>query len=126
LKEYLGMSNAVAWALFALGIAHIAFGLVKFKAPLAEAASAGFVGQFMAPELRRTAFWFVILGPLVMLAGHAAVHAVEVGDLALLRIVGIYGFFTSVVGVVAVPKSPFWAVLVVSGLLLAAGCGFLP
>ncbi len=119
------MSNVVAWALFALGIAHIAFGLVRYKVPLAEATSAGFVGQFKAPEIRRTAFWFLIVGPLTVLAGHTAVHAVAVGDLALLRVVGTYALITAVIGVAAFPKSPFLALLIISPLLIAAGYGVL-
>lgn len=54
------MSKAVAWAVFVLGIAHIVFGIVRFKVPLAEAVSAGFIGQFREPEVRRTAFWFIM------------------------------------------------------------------
>lgn len=100
-------------------------GLYKFKLPLAEATTAGFVGQFKVPEIRRTAFWFVIFGPLVMLAGHTSIHAVAVGDLELLKVVGIYMLITSVVGVAAHPKSPFLVSLLVSPLLIAAGYGLI-
>jgi uncharacterized membrane protein HdeD (DUF308 family) len=113
----------MAWALFVLGIGHIAYGLVAFKAPLAAAVAAGFVGKFNAPELRRTAFWFLIFGPLLMLAGHAALHAVAIGDLSLLRIVGAYALVTSLIGVAAFPKSPFIAALLVSALLNASVYG---
>jgi hypothetical protein len=119
------MSQLVAWALLALGIAHCAYGLVKFKSPLIEAAAAGFVGQFKAPEARRAAFWFVIFGPLLVLTGHTSVHAVAVGDLALLKIVGIYLLILSLVGVAAYPKSPFWGGVLLSPLLIAAGYGWL-
>ena len=101
------MPNIAAWALFTLGVIHIAFGLVKFKTPLAEAAAAGIVGKFTAPEIRRTAFWFVMCGPLVMLSGHTAIHAV------------------AIIGVIVFPKSPFWALLLVAPLLIAAGYGLL-
>jgi membrane glycosyltransferase len=43
----------------------------------------------------------------------------------LLRIVGIYTLVSSVVGVIAFPKSPFWALLLLSPLLIAAGYGLL-
>ena len=117
------MANVLAWLLFALGVAHLAYAVVRFKAPLAEAVSAGFVGQFKSSDVRRTTFWVFIFAPLLMLAGHAAVHAVSTGDLALLRIVGTYVLITSVVGVAALPQSPFLASLLVSSLLLAAGYG---
>jgi len=74
------MASVVAWAVFALGFSHIVFGIVRFRAPLAEAVSSGFVGRFAMPEVRRTAFWFLMCGPLLMLAGHIAVRAVAVGD----------------------------------------------
>lgn len=120
------MANTAAWFMFLLGIAHIVFGLVRFKGPLADAVQAGFVGQFAVPEVRRTAFWFVIFGPLLMLAGQVGIHAVAHADLALLRILGIYAFATALLGVTAFPKSPFWAPLFVAPVLIAVGYGLLP
>jgi len=119
------MTSSVAWFIFVLGIAHIIYGLIKFKSPVAEAISAGFIGQFAVPEIRRTAFWFLIFGPLLMLMGHVAIHASATGDLELLKILGIYSFVTALIGVTAFPKSPFWAALVASPLLVAAGYGLL-
>ena len=119
------MTNAIAWLLFFLGLVHIGFGLVKFKEPLSEAIAAGFIGKFKETEIRRTAFWFVIFGPLLMLAGHAAIHAVSIGDLEFLKIIGAYALLISVVGVAAFPKSPFLVTLVASTLLIAAGYGWL-
>ena len=120
------MANVVAWALFALGVAHIAFGLVRFRAPVGEAVVAGFVGQFKLPEVRRTAFWFLMCGPLLMLAGQIAVHAVAVADLSLLKIIGSYMLVSSAIGVAAFPKSPLWAPLLLSPFFIAAGYGLLP
>lgn len=119
------VANAVVWFVFALGIAHIVFGLVRFRAPLAEIVAAGFVDQFKHSELRRTAFWFLIFGPLVMLAGHVGVRAVAMGDLGLLRVLGFYMLAIGFVGVVAFPKSPFWGALLASPLLLAVGYGWI-
>lgn len=119
------MTHTIAWLLFALGVAHVVFGLVKFRGPLSEAVAAGYFGQFKASEARRTAFWFVIFGPLLMLAGHTAVRAAAMGDLGLLKIIGGYALFISVVGVSAFPKSPFLASLIVAPLLIAAGYGWL-
>lgn len=119
------MPHLAAWLTFALGLAHLVFGLVKYKKPLAEAVSAGYIGQFAAPapEARRTAFWFVIFGPLLMAAGHVAIHAVAVGDLALLQILGIYVLVTALAGIAAFPKSPFWAALLLGPWLIATGYG---
>jgi hypothetical protein len=119
------MASLLAWSLFVLGAGHVGYGLFKFRAPLLAAVSAGYVNQFRAPEVRRTAFWFVIFGPLLMLAGHTAIHAVSTAALPLLKIVGWYLLAVSVIGVAALPKSPFLAGLVLSPLLIAAGHGLL-
>ena len=118
------LSSVSAWALVVLGVAHIAFGVIKFKVPLREAISSGFIGSFSAPEIRRTAFWFVLFGIPLTLAGHVAVLAASNADLALLRVIGAYVFAASVIGVAAFPKSPFPASLGVSFLLVLAGYGF--
>jgi hypothetical protein len=119
------MANFAAWFIFALGLGHIFYGLIKYKTQVSEVISAGFVGQFKGHEKRLTAFWFFIFGPLLMLAGHMAIHAVATGDVELLKIIGFYGFSTSLVWIAALPKSPFWAALIVSPLLIAAGYGLL-
>jgi hypothetical protein len=115
----------LSWALFVLGIGHVLYGAAKFRGPLMAGLSAGFVGQFSAPETRRTAFWFVLVGPLLMLAGQVAIHAVAVDDLPLLRLVAAYLLAVSVVGVAALPRSPFVVALLLSALLLVAGYGAL-
>jgi hypothetical protein len=120
------MSNAIAWLVFFLGVVHIAYGVLKYRAPLAEVMAAGFIDQFRLSDLRRTAFWFIAFGPLLMLAGHVAIRAVANGDLGLLKIIGGYALFTSLLGVAAFPRSPFPVSLIVSVLLLAAGYGWLP
>jgi hypothetical protein len=117
------MTTTLAWLLFALGIGHIGYAFVKFRTPLLEGISAGVVGKFGAPEVRRTAFWFTMFGPLLMLAGQVAVHAAAIGDLGLYRLVGLYLLAVSIVGVVAIPKSPFLAGLLISALIVAAGYG---
>lgn len=119
------MSLIIAWLLFALGVGHIIYGLFQFIGPLSEAVAAGFIGQFNKSEIRRTAFWFVIFGPLVMLAGHIAIRAVTAGDLELVRVIGLYALAVSIVGFAAIPKSGFLPSLVVSVFLVAVGFGWL-
>ncbi len=119
------MAKTVAWAVFALGLAHIIFGILRFREPLAEAALAGFSGQFMLPEIRRTAFWFLMCGPLFMLAGHLAIHAVAQGDLRTLKLIGVYMLVSSIIGVAAFPVSPLWVPMLLSIPLVAAGYGFI-
>lgn len=67
------MGACCTW-LVALGLGHIGFGLVKFQAPLRQAFSSGVIGKFESPEIRRSAFWFVLFGLPLVLAGHLAVR----------------------------------------------------
>jgi len=119
------MTTAFAWLLFALGIGHVGYAFVKFRAPLLAGLSAGVVGQFGAPEIRRTAFWFTMFGPLLMLAGQVAVHAAASADLGLYRLVGFYLLAISAIGVLVIPKSPFLVGLLISCFILAAGYGLI-
>lgn len=105
------MATLVAWSLFGLGVAHVIFGLLRFRSPLKDAVAAGFVGKFAEPEVRRTAFWFLMAGPLLMAAGHVAVFAAETGDRRVFTTIGIYLLVSSGIGLVAFPKSPLWAAL---------------
>jgi hypothetical protein len=114
------MAATLAWLLFFLGVGHVAYAFVKFRHPLRAGLAAGVVGQFSVPEVRRTAFWFAMFGPLVMLAGQVAVHATDIGDYGLLRLVGAYLLGVCAIGVAAIPKSPFLIGLVLSALIVAA------
>lgn len=117
------MANILAWFLFALGIGHIFYGLVKFREPVAAAVTEGFVNKFKTPEARRTALWFLMFGFLLVFAGNTATHAVGNADLPLLRLVGFYLLAISLVGFAALPKSPFMVGAILSPLIIAAGYG---
>jgi hypothetical protein len=119
------MSPVFPWLLFALGLGHVFYGLLKFRRPILDAVAAGFVGKFGAPEIRRSAFWFVMFGPLLILAGQVAIHAASINDAYLMRVIGSYLLSVSTIGVCALPKSPFLAGLVISLLLLGVGFGFI-
>ena len=115
------MKTKLAWLLFALGIGHVGYAFAKFGAPLLEGLAAGVIGQFGAPEIRRTAFWFTMFGPLLMFAGQVAVYAASKSDLHLYRLVGFYLLAVSAIGVIVIPASPFLVGLVISALIVAAG-----
>jgi hypothetical protein len=119
------ISTVLPWTLFILGVGHVLYGFVKFRIPLANAVASGFIGKFSLPEERRTAFWFVMFGPLLILAGQVAIHAASVGDIYLIRLIGAYLLGVCIIGVLALPKSPFLLGLVISVLLLALGYGYI-
>jgi uncharacterized membrane protein HdeD (DUF308 family) len=115
------MANFSAWSLLVLGVLHVLYGVVKFRLPLSAAVAEGFVGKFSKHEARRTAFWFVMFGPLLMMGGHICIHAVARSDYDVMRLVGTYLSVGSLIGVAALPKSPFIVGLTVSLLVMAAG-----
>lgn len=114
------MTKAAAWTVFLLGLAHLAFGLIRFKVPLAEALAGGFIDQFRQSEARRAAFWFLMCGVMLMLVGQLALRAVAAGDPGALKTIGYYALAASVVGIAAFPASPLWSLLVLGLVLLAA------
>ena len=118
------MAVIAAWALVVLGLGHIAVGIVMFKKPLAGAVRAGFIGQFVGHPDRRGAFWFMIFGPLLVMGGHLAIHAVNTADTRLLTLIGFHLLAVGMVGSLALPKSPFWVGLVASSVFIAAGYGW--
>ncbi|MDD5336572.1 MAG: DUF6463 family protein [Rhodoferax sp.] len=119
------MSKNLSWMIFALGVGHILYGLISFRAPLAAALSDGLFDQFKAHPGRIAAFWFLAFGPLLMLAGQLCLHAVAGGDQATVRLIARYLLGLALVGVLAFPRSPFLAVLPIAALLLAQGYGLL-
>jgi Family of unknown function (DUF6463) len=123
-KEASVMAVVAGWILVALGVGHTVVGLVSFKKPLAEAIRAGFVGQFVGYPDRRTAFWFMLFGPLLVMGGHMAIHAANATNRELLKIIGSYLLAISAVGCLAQPASPFWAGLVSALILIGAGYGW--
>lgn len=112
---------AAMWALMVLGILHIMMGLVRFREAFAAAWREGVFDTFKKNDARRVAFWFTILGPLLIAVGHIGLRAVNAADLEVVRIIGLYLLVTSVFGVMAFPKSPLWAPLILSLILLAGG-----
>ena len=113
-----------AWSLFALGVGHVVVTLVLFRRPLLAALKGGWMGQFEAPTSRRVAFWFAVFGPLLMLTGQVAVHAVSVHDLALLNTLGVYLIVLGLFGALALPRSPFWGAVLIGPVLLAGAHGW--
>jgi hypothetical protein len=121
----MNIKTASAYALLALGVLHIVMGLVRFKQPFLAAMNDGVLNSFKVDDSRRLAFWFTFVGPVLMLCGHLAVRAAAVDDLPTLGLIGAYLFATAVLGVVAFPASPLWALLIVSAMLIAVGRAWL-
>ncbi|HTD04455.1 DUF6463 family protein [Undibacterium sp.] len=120
------MVTATAWIIFFLGVIHCIAGVAMFKKPLAEAIQQGFVGKLRGSE-GRLAFWFIIVGPLLMTIGQVAIYASVESNLFLLKLIGYYLASTSIIGVMAFPiaRNGFWVLLVAAPILIASGYGFI-
>jgi hypothetical protein len=121
------MVVVAAWILFCLGFGHTILGFIWFKQAFKDAWVDGLIGKFGvgAVEIRRLAFWFTLVGPLMIMGGHIAIHAGRVGDLGLLKIIGFYLLLIAMIGVLALPKSPFWAALLLCPIFIAGGYGWI-
>ena len=107
--------------LIAVGAWHTAFGVWWFAAPLAEAVRAGgWNAVGWSPGRRPLAFWFLVVGAVVLLLG-VLVNDVELQRRPIRRSVGWALVALAVVGGAAVPISGFWVLLAPGlGLLLRA------
>jgi hypothetical protein len=120
------MSYFLASSILVLGVGHTLYGLIQFRIPLAAALADGFYNKFKGNELRRTAFWFVAFGPLLMLAGQISIRVVAIGDMSTVRLIGYYLVGVTFIGLAAFPKSPFLIAFPLSLMFLASGYGLLP
>ncbi|NRR32920.1 hypothetical protein HSX11_22370 [Oxalobacteraceae bacterium] len=115
------MIAAAAWLLAVLGGAHALLGLIWFRQPIRAALREGGIGQFQGHDARRVAFWFTIFGPLLLCLGHVAIRAVAAADFALINIIGCYLLGLAIVALLALPKSGFWAILLLAPVFIGAG-----
>lgn len=121
----LSWTVGASWALLGLGAGHIVMGLVRFRAPYAAAWAEGWFDRFGSSDERRLAFWFTLLGPVLMLCGHLAIRAAAQSDAATVGLIGRYMVITGLAGVLAFPKSPLLLLLALGVLMVACGEGWL-
>ena len=117
--------TGASWALFGLGLAHIAMGVFRFRLPYAAALAEGGFDRFGVSDERRLAFWFILLGPALMLCGHLAIRAAAISDVATAGLIGRYMLAIGLAGVLAFPMSPLPLLLLVGMVLTACGQGWL-
>ncbi|UBV44490.1 DUF6463 family protein (plasmid) [Deinococcus taeanensis] len=115
------MTLVASWLLFLLGIAHVLFGMARYRPHFQEAFSEGFVGRFSGEYGRALAFWFTIMGLPLALIGFLAAHLVSIGDLGTVKIIGFALLMTAVTGVLAFPKSPLWLLVLLSPIFVLGG-----
>lgn len=115
------MTRLVARLLMLTGIGHTLLGFVLFHAPLGAIAHEGFINTIRFGQFdRTTAFWFILFGPACFLLGQLVGHAFERSDRWVLSLIGWNLLAMGVGGVLVMPVSGFWILIVLAPLVLRA------
>lgn len=84
------MALACSWFLIAFAALHLVVGCRRFKVCLQDALRQGFINQFTLIEERKTAFWFMASGWLVLLIGCLGLRAGQYNDPGFFAILGAF------------------------------------
>lgn len=96
--------------LIVVGALHVPYGLVVHAAPWRDIAVAGFFDAVAGDVARGRAVWFLLVGPVLLLAG-LAVDALEAAQVRVPALAGIAMLATTAFCLVLMPRSGFWLVL---------------
>ena len=118
-------------AMYAMAGAHTAWGLAAHRGHIAgivtdlpNSVGDGLFEKAHSADRRASAFWFLFVGPMLMLLGRLYGSAEAAGDRAAMRTAGRAITAVSAGGWVAIPRSGFPAGLALGvGLLRRAGAG---
>src|SRR5262249_43606219 len=101
-----------------IGVGHAACTFVLFPGAASALVTRGIVGAISveSPAELVAAFWFALFAPALVWIGWLVSHALARDDRRLLALIGRVLVGISVVGVVVMPVSGFWAVLAVGWL----------
>jgi len=105
--------------LYATGIIHVFVGVWLYAEPLVAISQNGFFNAVDPYCDRNTAFWFLMFVPLLFAIGQLCCWA-QVKGIALPTFLGWYLLATSIVGIVLMPISGFWLLIIPSVLIIIA------
>lgn len=114
------MLRVAGYSLVVLGISHTVVAFVLYRQELARWFGQGLLSGAQLQGDRLPALWFLIFSATLFLLGQLVFYAAKAGDQKLLHLVAWYTLGIGALGIVALPKSPFWAAIVIAGLLFAA------
>jgi uncharacterized membrane protein len=114
------LERALGPALVAIGIGHAAATVVFFPDGAAAILADGVAGAISdgSSADAKAAFWFGLFAPALVFFGWLTSHAIARDDGALLAMIAWFLLGTALLGVVVMPMSGFWTVLVVGVLML--------
>lgn len=107
------MKRWVGRSIIIIGILHTVFGLIGFRDILAVLLGEGIINTVNGQPDREMAFWFIFFGFSTMVFG-ALIDWCESKEIKLPPAIG-WGLLTmSVIGVLLMPASGFWVVMIPS------------
>ncbi len=114
------LEQALGPALVAIGIGHAAATVVFFSDGAAAILADGVAGALSDASTAdaKAAFWFGLFAPALVFFGWLTSHAIAREDGVLLAGIAWFLLGTALLGVVVMPLSGFWLVLVVGALIL--------
>jgi uncharacterized membrane protein len=114
------LERALGPALVAIGIGHAIATVVLFSDGAAAILADGVAGAISdgSSADAKAAFWFGLFAPALVFFGWLTSHAIARDDGALLAMIAWFLVGTALAGVVVMPLSGFWTVLVVGVLML--------
>jgi hypothetical protein len=115
------MTHYLARLLEVTGIGHALVGLVLFQEPLAAIAQEGFLSTIRYGQFdRAAAFWFLLFSPACFLLGQLVAHALDRNDRRTLALIGWNLLGMGIGGVLIMPVSGFWILIMLAPLILRA------
>ncbi|MDV2991969.1 MAG: hypothetical protein N4J56_001623 [Chroococcidiopsis sp. SAG 2025] len=105
--------------LYATSIIHVLVGVWLYAEPLVAISQNGFFNAVDPYCDRNTAFWFLMFVPLLFAIGQLCCWA-QVKGITLPTFLGWYLLATSIVGIVLMPISGFWLLIIPSVLIVIA------
>ncbi len=97
-----------------VALAHTAVGAVFYRQELRQVAADGVVNSVPYRGPKATAFWFLVPSPLLWILGRLLSDAEEAADAEALRNASRVGLASSVLAVLCMPVSGFWAWIAIS------------
>ncbi len=116
------MLKLSGYLLIITSILHFMGGFVFFPEPLAEIAQAGWWNAVSPDPLnlnyeREAAFWFMMISPLLFILGMLCCWIQE-QQIKIPVFVGWILLVVTIIGIVIMPVSGFWLLLLPSGIIL--------
>jgi hypothetical protein len=93
--------------LIVVGALHVLYGLVVHAASWQDIASAGFFDAVAGHVERGRAVWFLLVGPVLLLAG-LAIDALEAAQVRVPALAGVAMLAMTAFCLVLMPRSGFW------------------